>query len=193
MGHTESSPANSFKISTDSSLYAAACRRLLLIWAKKSLLSCCPNKYGDHCGLMRNEQGQICPYTMTFLHAGNTRSPWNIWKFWNSSNSGQVASTGRSRAARQQARLLYAVAVSMVSLGSPKAWNFVAKILMFPQSTNFPRYPWNVPQTLKQQFMFGKSLSFGNAWGCLGYVGIRHSLWQRPRSWTHQVPFPGWI
>ena len=72
MGHTESSPANSFKISTDSSLYAAACRRLLLIWAKKSLLSCCPNKHGDHCGLTRNEQGEIRPYTMTFLHAGNT-------------------------------------------------------------------------------------------------------------------------
>lgn len=65
---------------------------------------------------------------------------------------------------------MYAVAVSMVSLGSPKAWKFVAKIPMFPQSTNFPRYPWNVPQTPKQQFMFGKSLSFGmpgDAWGML--------------------------
>lgn len=97
-------------------------------------------------------------------------TPWNIWNLLLSSNSGQVASTGRSRAARQQARLLYAVAVSMVSLGSPKAWNFVAKIPMFPQSTNFPRYPWNVPQTPKQQFMFGKCVSFGmpgDAWGML--------------------------
>ena len=94
-------------------------------------------------------------------------TPWNIWKLFKLI---QVASTGRSRAARQQARLLYAVAVSMVSLGSQKAWNFVAKIPMFPQSTNFPRYPWNVPKTLKQQFMFGKSLSFGmprDAWGML--------------------------
>ena len=42
-------------------------------------------------------------------------------------------------------------------------------------SKNFPTYPWNIPQTLNQQFMkeFFSFWGFGDAWGMLqGYVGI---------------------
>ena len=34
-------------------------------------------------------------------------------------------------------------------------------------SKNFPTYPWNVPQTLNQQFM-KEFFSFGGERGCLG-------------------------
>ena len=129
---------------------------------------------------MRNEKGQIRPWinndnTMTFFFPASSATPWNRWNCFSSSNSGQVASTGRSRAARQQARLLYAVAVSIVSLGSPKAWNFVAKIPNFPSLRIFQDTTGTYPQTPKQKFMFRNSFLFGcekGMPGVQGYVGV---------------------
>ena len=43
----------------------------------------------------------------------------------------------------------------------------IAAALRF--SKNFPTYPWNIPQTLNQQFM-KEFFSFGGERGCLGYA-----------------------
>ena len=117
---------------------------------------------------MRNEQGQICPYTMTFLHAGNTMKYMETFE----THPILVKLLLQVDQGQQGSKPGYCMPwqcqwYPLVHRRHGISWQ---KSSCSHSPTNFPRYPWNVPQTLKQQFMFGKSLSFGmpgDAWGML--------------------------